>query len=315
MPCSARADRKGPLSIIRFDTGRTRSGWPNPKSPSAWPVDSIPGDPQIRLSQQKSRPGIGSITASATGIWLFAAITPESPVEGRLDARTVREIDDWYHKDGRATSPLSSSISAYGRGIAAPGRVTFTGSRRLATENETDIRDGLVDLYIDGSAFVATPIGLLTTGDGDDRRIGEISLVDSSALVIDQCLRWCSQRAPGTGLSRVVLGLIDADGDDGHIGEPVVLTSSELGNTRQVRATRTVTGQVTGETVADMAAVGVMQQRLAIAYQATSRLLHWFGLSETNQLRPDGTLIANQFALSHSDEIRRWAEFFDVDVD
>src|SRR6266511_421060 len=79
----------------------------------------------------------------ATGVWLYVAAVPEVPVVVRLDERMVNDIDTWHRRDS-LVSPLDRSLQAYGRGIPAPGRVTFTGSLSTGVEDETEIRDAYV---------------------------------------------------------------------------------------------------------------------------------------------------------------------------
>ncbi len=92
------------------------------------------------------------------GVWLFVAVVPERPAAGSLDRLAVERTQRWF--DGhRPSSPLGRDLPAYGRGIPAPRRVTFTGGRRLASDDETYIQDAYLELHMDGSAFSATPLG------------------------------------------------------------------------------------------------------------------------------------------------------------
>lgn len=69
----------------------------------------------------------------------------------------------------------------------------------LRRGDETAIRDALVELYVDGGAFAAVPIGLRSTGEDDGRQIGEITLVDDGILLMDLALRWCAAEAGRLG--------------------------------------------------------------------------------------------------------------------
>lgn len=247
-----------------------------------------------------------SAIGRASGVWLFVAIVPEAPVHGRLDKTTVERIDQWQRSNG-PTSPLGRTFPAYGRGIPAPGRVVFTGSRFSSADDETDIRDALVELYVDGGAFAAVPIGLRSTGEGDGRQVGEITLVDDGILLVDLVLRWCTAEAGAWGTARVVMGFIDADVEDGVPEEPIELVESDTGAVRRVRPSRKVSGRVRSETVADLSATLTMQERLAVLHQSLAGLLHWFGLPEPAQVLSDGTLVPRQFTMSSYREAEAWA--------
>lgn len=249
--------------------------------------------------------GVGALSR-ASGVWLFVAVAPEAPIQGRLDKTTVERIDRWQHSNG-PSSPLGRRLPAYGRGIAAPGRVAFTGSRFSSEEDETDVREALVELYVDGGAFAAVPIGLRSTGEDDARQVGEITLVDDGVLLMDVVLRWCAAEAGALGTARVVMGFIDADAEDGVLSEPIELVESDTGTVRRVRPSRTLTGRVRSETVADLSATLTMQQRLAVLHQSLAGLLHWFGLPEPAQILSDGTLVPRQFTMSWYREAEAWA--------
>lgn len=219
--------------------------------------------------------GVGALR-QADGVWLFVAVVPEAPVHGRLDGATVERIDRWQRSSG-PSSPLGRTLPAYGRGIAAPRRVVFTGSRFSAEEDETAIRDALVELYVDGGAFAAVPIGLRSTGDEGGRQIGEITLVDDGILLMDLALRWCAAEAGAWGTARVVMGFIDADVEDDVLGKPIELVENDTGTVRRVQPSRTLTGRVRSDAVADLSATFTVQQRLSVLHQSLANLLHWFG--------------------------------------
>ena len=241
-----------------------------------------------------------------SGVWLFVAIVPEAPIHGRLDKATVERIDRWQ-RSNVPTSPLGRTLPAHGRGIPAPGRVVFTGSLFSSEEDETDVRDALVELYIDGGAFAAVPIGLRTTGEEDARQVGEITLVDDGILLMDLALRWCAAEAGAWGTARVVMGFIDADGPDGVLGRPIELVQSDTGTVHRIRPSRTVAGRVRSETVADLSVTLTVQQRLSVLHQSLAGLLHWFGLPEPAQILADGSIVPRQFTMPRYREAEAWA--------
>ena len=260
--------------------------------------------------------GVHAITASSsTGVWLFVTVVPESPVERRLDAAMVNRADEWHRSSGIG-SPLGRSLQAFGRRIAAPERIVFTGSRYTSDQDETEIRDSLVELYVDGSAFAAVPVALRTAGDAAGRQVGEITLVDDGGVLLtDVCLRWCADSGGVVGLGQVVMGFIDADTSDGLLAEPIELVESDTGTIRRIRPSRQISGEVRADTVADMGAALSVQQRLAVLYQVLARLLHWFGMAEPQQLRPGGTIVPSQFTMPRDWKPEQWAKHHGVNAE
>jgi hypothetical protein len=170
-------------------------------------------------------------------------------------------------------------------------------------------------LYIDGGAFAAVPIGLRSTGDEDGRQVGELTLVDDGILLMDLALRWCAAEAGGWGTARVVMGFMDADVEDGVLGRPIELVQSDTGTVHRVRPSRTLTGRVRSETVADLSDTLTVQQRLSVLYQSLAGLLHWFGLPEPAQILADGTLVPRQFTMSRYRDAEAWATANGVNVE
>ena len=257
--------------------------------------------------------GIASLD-HADGVWLFVAVVPEAPVPGRLDARAVDRIDKWHRSNG-VLSPLGRSIPAHGRGIAAPGRVVFTGSRLSSGDDETEVRDALVELYVDGGAFAATPTADRTTEDDDGRQVGEITLVDDGFLLVDEALTWCASEAGAWGTARVVMGFMEAGSSDGSLGAPIELVQSDAGTVRRVRPSRRLASQVRAEAVADLSATLAVQQRLAVLHQLLAGILQWFGLAEPAQVRPDGSLVTRQFTMARHQEVSSWAQEHGVEAE
>ena len=247
----------------------------------------------------------------AAGVWLYLAIVPENPTFGRLDFEVVRDIEDW-HREGSLPSPLNRALPAYGRGIPAPGRVTFTGSLSAARQDETEVRDAYLELHVDGSAFGATPICARSTGDASSRELGDVTLIDDTIVVTDVITRWCASQAGAWGTATVVIGLVDSASEDLTVSEPVQLVHSDYGEARRRPGTRRVTGMPSATCVADLAAVDTVQKRLIVAYHASAGLLQWFGVPEPTQLRRDGTIVPVQFLKARHRQVEQWARDFGV---
>jgi hypothetical protein len=258
--------------------------------------------------------GCRMIREAAVGVWLFVAVVPESQVEGSLDRQTVDSIWTWQRQNG-FSSPLGRDLGTYGQPIPAPGRVTFTNSTRTSTEDETEIRDGYLELHVDGSAFAATSIAQRTDGDGKGRDIGEFTIVDDGIILGDVATRWCAHQVGSWGTATAVMGLVDADDPDGVIQEPVVIVQHDTGQVRRMPATRKVRGLPETQVVLDLAATDAVQQRLAVTYRLLAGLLSWFGLAEPAQIKPNGMIATQQFLISQRRVVTTWCEWHGVEIE
>lgn len=161
-----------------------------------------------------------------------------------------------------------------------------------------------MELHVDGSAFAATPVAFNTANDSSGRDVGELTLVDDGILVVDLVLRWCAHQIGAWGTATVVFGLSD---DAVAPARAIELVFAEGSGVRQRRGTRRVADTVVATTVADLANVATLQQRLSVAHGALSGLLQWFGVAEPPQLQRDGTIVPQQFTMSHYRQVERWA--------
>jgi len=242
--------------------------------------------------------------ARAEGVWLYVSVIPEFPVRGaRLDTAAVARITAWHHGPS-LPSPLGRHLSAFGRGIPAPGKITFSDSRTSSQDDESAIRLAYVELCLDGSAFAAKPINLISP---HDRQVGDAALADDLVMLTDVTLRWCSDEAGSFGAATVVTGLVDASGEAGVIAAPLTL----VGDRGTVPGARRVGGLPTATVTVDMSAVGTLKERLAVTHLVHGGLLHWFGLPESRQIRHDGCVDPERFG-SGAQQVERWAEDYGV---
>jgi hypothetical protein len=240
----------------------------------------------------------------ASGAWLYVAVVPDSVVPGEVTTEWLNATDEWW-RNNLPTSPLGRSVSAFGRALAAPGRATFTGARLRDTDDEADPRDAYVEFYVDGSAFVATPISERTDEDAETHEIGEQTLTDDVVLLVDAGLRWCSRQVGSWGTARAIAGIIDADAQPGALDQPLILVAAAYGEMHRGSATRTVRRPPITVTIVDLSAVETMTQRLAVTHTLLAGLLQWFGRPEPRHIARDGALRAG--AWRSADQVRRWA--------
>ncbi len=85
--------------------------------------------------------------AAPDGIWRYAAVIPEVPLETSLSAETARDAEAWYRKDA-PTSPLGRTLTTAPMGIPAPRRMTFTAQPSGVGGDPVGTFGSLVELYI-----------------------------------------------------------------------------------------------------------------------------------------------------------------------
>jgi hypothetical protein len=267
---------------------------------------------QAERSQRTVDAGIEALRRS-DGLWIYVAVVPELPASGRLDKAVVQDITDWHHGSG-LLSPLQRTLLADGRGIPAPGRVTFSMTSTAALEEEPVIRGGYLELHVDGAAFAAKQVQPTRRDPVERTQIGDIELVDDLIVAVDVVLRWCAHRAGAWGTATVTCGLVHADTDDGGFASPLTLVRSGQFGVERYPGTRLLTGVPASSVVADLAAVESVQERLAVTYLAVSSMLQWFGVAEPEQLRADGTIVPANFDMTNyrEVEVERWARDHNV---
>jgi len=252
---------------------------------------------------------------TATGIWLFVAVIPEATAEGSLDQSTVDSVDRWYAQH-HPSSPTDHQLPAYGRPIPAPGRVTFTGSVRSSSDDETAIHEAYLELHVDGSAFGAAPVVPQPDEGGRETLVSDLTLVENSILLADVTSSWCSHQVGAWGTATTSIGLVEADqAGEGALSAPIMLAYDENGRLTRAHRTRSVRGHPRAETVIDLSNLDTVQQRLAVTYGLLAGLLQWFGLAEPAQLRRNGAVVARGFGLRRARQVVAWAEQGDVDVE
>jgi hypothetical protein len=227
----------------------------------------------------------------AEGLWVAAAVTPESPMSAELTRRDVDEIREWWDKVYLFSSPLGGSLAGgWHRPMPAPGRVVFNQSGVRDDDPVDTPTSGYVELYADGSAFVATPTGRDTDGTGVV--IGDLTVADDTIQLVDACLSWCSSRAGAWGTASFTIFVIDTRSESG-LAEPVPLVSHHFGRLRPVSGTRSAREAPTASIAVDLTDVERVQDRLRYTHAALSGLLQWFGMAEPDQIDEDGALIAS----------------------
>jgi hypothetical protein len=187
----------------------------------------------------------------------------------------------------------------------------MTGLRWRDDQDPTDPSGAYVELHVDGSAFVATPVELNTGADGGG--IGETTLVDDLIVLVDACLSWTVRQAGAWGNADLLAGLRDGPAPDGELSRPTTLVTKAHGQTRRRPGTRRLDKPPTVTLTVDLTTADTHRGRLAATGGAAAAILQWFGLPEATQIAPDGTLRTAQWVGANQERrIAEWADAYDI---
>jgi len=244
------------------------------------------------------------------GAWLYVAVIPDWAEEQSIDTAFIEQATQW-HRSRHLNGPIRGHLPALGRGIAGPGKVTFTDPLKDIGDDETRPRGAYVELHGDGCAVAAAGLALRSGQEGGSHRIPELRLVEDTILEVDETATWAVRQVGAWGVATVVIGIYTRDGRL-DAKEPFELIGGSEG--LHISGTRRLLQIPRAEITADLAAVDTMQQRLVVAHQALSALLQWFGIPEPAQIAADGSLRPQQWGMSYYRQVEAWATDHDVAI-
>lgn len=263
------------------------------------------------LGSETVRTGLEALARAEEDLWLYVAIVPESPALQRLDRPAIAAMTQWW-RDYGFTSPMGRILARNGTPTPAPGRVTISGHDAVDGQEDTDPRGMYIELYIDGRAFAATPISLNTSGN-NRAVVGERTLADDTVLLTDSSISWASHQAGSWGTAEVVIGLAFQGLEIGDFPEPVTLHANDSGDLRRIRGTRALRGPIQSRTTAELEDGQSLPGRMRATRDALTALLHHFGVAETRQFEPDGTIVTWAWGGNgNARSIEKWARNYDL---
>lgn len=264
-------------------------------------------DEQNRRRDEAVSQGLEALQrANDDGLWLYVAITPEAPTGLRLDQPTTAAMKTWLRKYA-FMSPLGRMLYLRATPTPGPGRLTVSGAPAYRDhEEDVDPRDEYLELYVDGRAFVATPIEARTSDDSP-AAVGELTLTDDAVMLTDLAVSWASHQAGAWGTADLDVGLARKGESVGVFADPVSIHSTVSGSLRRIKNSRPVRGPIRASTSADLSVVQNRLDRLRVARDVLTVLLHHFGISEPRQLQPDGAIVLWAWGRSHERDVEAWA--------
>lgn len=247
--------------------------------------------------------GRDNLDRSAEGMWPYIAIVPRRLSPIRLGAAQMRTARDWMHEREHSSPFINDGQFSHAKVMAAPGRAVFTGNVNPFLQQGADKPVGfLLELYPDGSAFVACDIELSSRGErvqgSKTAGVSYLVLVDSLVALTAIAVEWAAHQAGAWGDAPGQVGLHDPQRDGGQPAgsrwmRPVeILSSDPLGgeltmmkNTRQLSRKPAVSPMSF-----DLALATDVTGRLALAHQAVTALLPWFGIADTDMITARGEI-------------------------
>ena len=249
-----------------------------------------------------------------TPVWLAVAVVPDVPVDGQLTTHVRDEIQAWDDRQRFPDSILGLRQPARDYPFPAPGKMVYADLVKEAGNTGTTstiqkAMDSYRELHADGSAYAALKLG-------EDFRDGHVplcpdNLVDVIVSLVSHTLDWTTARAGHWGNATVQIGFV-VGANSGHWSPGLELTESGGVPVHALRRTR---NQKTATTLADLAALHTMQDKLRVAYSAALPILQGFGVIQPAWLTEDGEIREMSLLQVHRTTALKWAADRGVGVD
>lgn len=247
----------------------------------------------------------GERMLATNSIWLTTTIVPAVPGSFAVNRRSMNELKDASVK--RADLGYASHLfHAYPQAEAAVGRVVVASGREGPSRTSTA---GHAELHNDGSAFAATPIGVIMAqppiGFVDDEDLVE-AVMATTAL----CLEFVTERSGAVGDAYIGTSLIAAP-----LGLELELTHSRFHGVRQpFEGAHHVAGSHISRALISLEDAATGQGRLIIARMQLAEILQWFGYPDVAQITEAGKLRRPYIAQHNRPRVEAWATANGVEI-
>jgi hypothetical protein len=210
----------------------------------------------------------------------------------------MNDLKDWslrWHRPGYTDHVFHE----YPQIEADVGRVVIASGRQGSSRTSTA---GHAELHTNGSAFAATPIGLIMAqppiGFIDDEALVEAVLA-TTAL----CLEFITERSGAVGDAYVSTSVIALQS-----GLSLELTHSRFQGARMpFTGTHHVAASHVSRALINLDDADSAQNRLLIARMPLMAIFHWFGYPEVPQITEDGKLRRPYIGHQNRKQVESWA--------
>ena len=240
----------------------------------------------------------GEMMLATDTIWLTTTIVPAVPGSFAVNRRSMNEL-----KDASVTRSelgyTSHMFRAHPQAEAAVGRVVVAAGREGSSRTSTA---GHAELHNDGSAFAATPIGMIMAqppiGFVDDEDLVE-AVIATTAL----CLEFVTERSGAVGDAFISTSVIAAVS-----GIELELTQSRFHGARQpFEGTHHVPGSHISRALISLEDALTAHGRLIIARMQLAGIFQWFGYPDVPQINEAGKLRRPYIAHHNRPRVEAWA--------
>lgn len=230
-------------------------------------------------------------------IWVATALVPVVPGSFTVRRRSMVDLQNaalgWYRQDY-----ANHVFVGQPQAEAAVGRVVIYSDRKEGSRRSTS---GHAELYTDGSAFAATPVG----GRQPASTVSYVEdewMVEAAIATAAFCIEFAIERAGAVG---------DAYINTSVIASPVV--ELELAHTRMMGTRTTFAGshRVSGGHVSraliSLEDAATPAGGLVVARMLLSEVFQWFGYPEVPQITEEGRLRRRYIANQNKKLVETWA--------
>ncbi|QBJ96413.1 ATP-binding protein [Rhodococcus sp. ABRD24] len=232
--------------------------------------------------------GRAELTAySGALVWLAVAVVPDVPVDGQLTTQVRDEIKAWDNPQTFPDSILGRRESARDYPFPAPGKMVYTdlGQDQRTGTKIPKAAGSYRELHADGSTYAALMLANGGEG-GQDVVLDPDDLIDAIASLVIHTLDWTVERSGRWGNATVQIGLVV--GENSRAMSPSVRLATSGGVS--VHGLRHARDGKVATTLADLASLHTMQDKLRVAYSAALPILQGFGVIQPAWLTEDGEI-------------------------
>lgn len=235
--------------------------------------------------------------------WVYLSVTPERPADPRLNQALLNDARAWLTTANPTTVGRPTSID-YLSHRAAPGRVQMTVPSHKSGRFEQP-RDLWIELYRDGSAFVA--VALASRSEQQMKMLVPVGIpveliVAELIFATGVALPWVIHRVGAWGTAAVRFGLAGAD------ARKVSRHTLQLPRLEQDSCERIAGSDVAaGEVEVSLPGSTSPSGRMTVVHEIASELLQHYALPENPLTTAGGELRIDVWPREEAPHVQVWA--------